>query len=260
MPEAFYALRDDLIVPSELTRGPWDPGSQHAGPPAALLARAVERLAEAERFQVGRITCEILRAVPIAPLRARAWISRPGRRVQQVSASLHDDQGEVMRATGWRIRVADVPLPGDLLEADPPPGPDRGEHRDFPPTGQEVGYHTAMEYRFVKGAFMEPGPATVWMRMRQPLVEGEQPTPLQRVLTAADSGNGVSATLDWRRYLFINVDLSVQLERMPEGVWVCLDSVTLPQPNGLGTADTLLSDERGRIGRALQTLLVSERG
>jgi hypothetical protein len=98
------------------------------------------------------------------------------------------------------------------------------------------------------------------MRMRQPLVEGEQPTPLQRVLTAADSGNGVSATLDWRRYLFINVDLSVQLERMPEGVWVCLDSVTLPQPNGLGTADTLLSDERGRIGRALQTLLVSERG
>ncbi len=97
------------------------------------------------------------------------------------------------------------------------------------------------------------------MRMRQPLVDGEQPSPLQRVLTAADSGNGVSVTLDWTRFLFINVDLSVYLERMPVGEWVCLDAVTRPQPNGIGVADTLLLDERGRIGRGLQSLLVGER-
>jgi hypothetical protein len=116
-----------------------------------------------------------------------------------------------------------------------------------------------MEYRFVSGSFLGPGPATVWMRMRRPLVAGEDPSPLQRVLVAADSGNGVSATLDWRRFLFINVDLSVHLERMPQGEWVCLDAVTHPQPSGVGSADTLLRDEHGRIGRALQTLLISER-
>lgn len=92
-----------------------------------------------------------------------------------------------------------------------------------------------MEYRFLEGAFREPGPAKVWMRMRCPLVAGEEPSPLSRVLVAADSGNGVSATLDWRRYLFINVDLSVHLERMPEGEWVCLDAVTLPEPTGSPT-------------------------
>ena len=97
------------------------------------------------------------------------------------------------------------------------------------------------------------------MRMRQPLVAGEEPSPLQRVLVVADVGNGVSAVLDWRRYLFINVDLTVHLERMPEGEWVCVDAVTLPQPNGVGTAESVLSDERGRIGRAIQTLLVAER-
>jgi hypothetical protein len=97
------------------------------------------------------------------------------------------------------------------------------------------------------------------MRMGVPLLPGEEPTPLQRVLVAADSGNGVSAALDWRRYLFINVDLSVHLHRMPEGEWVCLDAVTLPQPNGVGMADTALFDERGPIGRAAQTLLVDER-
>ena len=260
MPDAFYELSGGEVVPTELTRGPWDPDSQHAGPPAALLGREIEQLEGAADFQVARITCEILRAVPIAPLRVEARVTRPGRRVQQVAASLSTDDGEVMRATGWRIRTGDVSLPDGLAHGEPPPGPDHGEHRDFVPTGQEVGYHTAMEYRFLEGAFLEAGPAKVWMRMRYPLVPAEEPSPLQRVLTAADSGNGVSATLDWRRYLFINVDLSVHLERMPEGEWVCLDAVTLPEPNGVGTADTLLSDQRGRIGRALQTLLVSERG
>ncbi len=37
MPDAFYVPDGELLASTELTRGPWDPGSQHAGPPAALL-------------------------------------------------------------------------------------------------------------------------------------------------------------------------------------------------------------------------------
>ena len=70
--------------------------------------------------------------------------------------------------------------------------------------------------------------------MRHPLVAGEEPTPLQRVLIAADSGNGISSTLDFRRYLFINVDLTVHLHRLPAGEWVCLDAVTVPSPPASG--------------------------
>ena len=141
----------------------------------------------------------------------------------------------------------------------PAHGPADGKPRDFFPTGVDVGYHTAMEYRFVTGAFLELGPAVVWMRMRHPLVEGEEPSPLQRVLVAADSGNGVSAALDYRRFLFINTDLTVHLHRGPATEWVCLDAVTRPEPTGVGMSDTLLWDERGRIGRAAQTLLVRRR-
>jgi hypothetical protein len=259
MPGSFYEQQGDLIVPTELTRGPWDPDAQHAGPPAALLGREIERLPDSCDFQVGRITLEILRAVPIAPLRVEARVVRPGRRVQMVEGSLSDAEGEVMRASGWRIRTGSVALPVQDSAAEPPAGPAAGEPRDFVPTGHDAGYHTAMEYRFLRGAFLEPGPATVWMRMRQPLVDREDPSPLQRVLVAADSGNGVSAIFDWRSFYFINVDLSVHLERMPEGEWVCLDAVTYAEPNGVGGADTLLLDERGRIGRAMQTLLISER-
>jgi hypothetical protein len=259
VPDAFYETDGDSYVPSELTRGPWDPDSQHAGPPAALLGREIERLPDSSDFQVGRITLEILRAVPIVPLRVEARVVRPGRSVQMVEGSLSDAEGEVMRATGWRIRTRSVALPPQDGTAEPPTGPAAAESRDFVPTGHDAGYHTAMEYRFLRGAFLERGPATVWMRMRQPLVDREDPSPLQRVLVAADSGNGVSAILDWRSFYFINVDLSVHLERMPEGEWVCLDAVTHAEPNGVGSADTLLLDERGRIGRAMQTLLISER-
>jgi hypothetical protein len=97
------------------------------------------------------------------------------------------------------------------------------------------------------------------MRMRYPLVAGEEPSPLARVLVAADSGNGISGTLDYRRYLFVNTDLTVNLIRPPVGQWVRLEAVTHPQPHGVGLADTALHDERGRIGRSTQTLVVSER-
>jgi hypothetical protein len=261
VPEAFYAPDGDRYLATELTRGPWDPGAQHAGPPAALLGRELELLPEADRFQVGRVTCEILRSVPIGPVRVSARIVRPGRRVQLLEAELCDEAGEpLVRAAAWRIRTAPVEIPaGALPPEQPPAGHEHGSAAEFFPTGQEVGYHSAMEIRFLEGGFVEPGPALVWLRMRHLLVAGEEPSPLQRVLVTADVGNGVSASLDYRGYLFINVDLTVHLERMPVGEWVCVDAVTLPQPNGVGTAESVLSDGRGRIGRALQTLLVSER-
>jgi hypothetical protein len=271
--DAFFAPQGDRFVPSELTRGPWDPDSQHAGPPAALIGRAIE--AQDGGGQVGRITFEILRPVPIAPLAVSVEVVRPGRTVELLAATLSDSEGEVMRASAWRLSVQPVEIPDGLASVDgprlgdpspatlrpgqAPPGPGHGKEVGFVPTGQDVGYHTAMEYRFVRGAFVEPGPATAWMRMRYPLVPGEEPSPLQRVLIAADSGNGVSGTLDWSRFVFINVDLTVHLHRLPGGEWVCLDAITIPEPSGIGIADTGLFDERGAIGRAVQTLLVAER-
>lgn len=279
---AFYEpLGRGRFDSSELTRGPWDAESQHAGPPAALLARAIEDCpgigeSAADRL-VGRITFEILKPVPIAPLELAAEVVRPGRRVDMVEATLRSGEGEALvAARAWRVRAGEVALPKGLAGAEPDSparrqrGPSGGEGPPVPPgeiepgaaffpTGHEVGYHVGMEYRFAAGGFLEQGPAVCWMRMRGPLVAGEDPSPLQRVLVAADSGNGISSTLDFRRYLFINVDLTVHLHRMPVGEWVCLDSLTIPEPTGLGMSDTQLHDERGPIGRACQTLLVAER-
>ncbi len=267
VPESFYEPDGDHYVATQLTRGPWDPGAQHAGPPAALIGREIERLGggrmgggDGPPAQVARVTYEILRSVPIARLRVEAEVVRPGRRVELVEATLADEDGEpLVRARGWRLRTDRVNFEPPARSEDPPPGPDQARPERFPDVGFETGYHSVVEHRFARGSFAELGPATVWLRMGVPLLPGEDPSPLQRVLVAADSGNGVSVTLDWRRYLFINVDLTVHLHRMPAGEWVCLDAETFPEASGIGMADTQLLDERGQIGRAVQTLLVAER-
>jgi hypothetical protein len=257
---AFYEPDGAGFRATELTRGPWDPDAQHAGPPAALLGRALEELPEAGDFQFSRLTFEIMRSIPIAPVAVEARIVRPGRRVQMVEAELSVDGEVLMMVRGWRLRIAPVDLPGEAVAIPPGPAlPSEPGPANFFPTAQTVGYHTAMEIRFVSGAFTELGPAAAWLRMRDPLVEGEEPTPLQRLLIAADVGNGISGAVDFRRFVFVNVDLTVQIERLPEGEWICVDAVTLPRPSGNATAESVLSDERGRVGRAMQSLLVAER-
>ena len=69
----------------------------------------------------------------------------------------------------------------------------------------------------------------------------------------------MSAPLDYRRFTFINADLSVAVRRLPVGEWVGLDSVTDVEADGIGLSDTALHDEQGEVGRATQSLLVAPR-
>lgn len=260
MPDAFYEQTEQGFRATALTRGPWDPDSQHAGPPSALLGRALERLPEGEDFQLARLTFEILGPVPIGAVGIEARLARPGRRVQMVEAELAVAGRVQMRVRGWRLRRSELELPAAAIVEDPPPPPPEGAGGGgFFETGQEHGYHTGMEARFLEGGFRDAGPARVWLRMLYPLVAGERPTQLQRTLIAADIGNGISSSLPFKRWVFINVDLTVQIERLPVGEWICVDAVTRPHRNGIGSSDSVLLDAEGRIGRALQTLIFSER-
>ncbi|MGZ4189513.1 MAG: thioesterase family protein [Actinomycetota bacterium] len=255
--DAFYVAEGDAFIATEWTRGPWDPRAQHAGPPSALIGRAIERL-DPPGLQVARFTIEILKPVPIARLLVDVRPVRTGKRVQYVQATLTSDGVEIVRASAWRIRTAERPMPATPVE--PPPFDGPAASRDMSPSYVEgQGYFRAMEWRTARGAIEEPGPASVWMRMRIPLVAGEAIEPLSRVLAAADSGNGISSVVDFRTHLFINTELTVHLMRMPEGEWVCLDAVTRQDPSGVGHAQSVLWDERGRIGAGGQALLVAPR-
>lgn len=260
MPEALFLPDGDAFVPTELCRGPWSADAQHGGPPAALLARAAERFEDGADFHVARLTVELLRPVPLVPLTVAARLARPGHKVQLVEVSLRAAGTEVARAVALRIRRAALTLPPDVPRPAPPPGPERGVP-NLPPWAEGLprpAFHSeAVEHRFVAGSLARPGAATDWIRLRVPVVAGEPTSPLMRVAAAADFGNGISWVLSrLDGYRFINPDLTIYLQRMPAGEWVCLEATTAVEALGVGLAESRLWDESGPLGRSLQSLLL----
>ena len=256
--DAIYVPDGGAYVPTVLARGPWDPRAQHGGAPSALLARELER--ESGELGLVRLTLEFLKPVPLEPLAIRTRVARPGRRVQLTEATLEAGGTPVCRALGLALARPEGAAPEVPADAEPLPPPDGVEPSPSPPGEKPMFGGDGIELRFVRGSIGQSGPAAAWLRFKVPLVEGEEPTPVQRAAAAADFGNGVSASLDWNTHLFINADLTIYLARPPRGEWVGLDSRTVVETDGVGLAESVLHDADGAIGYAAQALLVSPRG
>lgn len=265
MSAIFHRVGENTYRPTELAVGPWDPGALHGGPPCALLAGALQQAVADADLGVGffpaRFTAELVRPVPLAELTISTTVRRPGRRICIADATLSGPDGKTaVSATlhAIRRRPFDHGHPTDLVT---PPGPAAGvglapETLDGPPAFHRSG----VEHRSVNGTSFEAnGPATDWIRLAVPFVEGRDTAPLERVVAAADFGNGVSKVFDMEKVLFVNPDLTVLLYRLPVGEWVCLDAVTRFGDEGVALAESLLFDEQGPIGRSAQTLLVEPR-
>ena len=259
---AYTALADGGFRASELTRGPWDDHHQHAGPPVALVCRAVEQVAREHGLtHIARLTANLLRPVPIGDLGVEVSADYVGRNAGHFSARLLADGKEVGRFTLLAQRASPVALPGDLAGhplPQAPRAPEDSQALQFPFAGRVIGYADLVQTRLAEGTFWA-GPCAVWFRMRHPLVEGEALSPYQRVAVAADSGNGISAVLDFEHYTFVNADLTINLLRPPAGEWICLQARTAWGPQGGGLAESALYDAQGLIGHATQSLAVRPR-
>jgi hypothetical protein len=239
------------------TAGPWSPDAQHGGPPSALAARELERHEPDENMRLARVAIDILRPVPVAELTARTRTLRPGKRVALLETILESGGQEVLHARGWRIaRLPDAPVVNK--DAAPPRLPASGSPASFP-GGHVDGYLSHVEWRLETGNFDVPGPCRAWGRPLIPLLPDEAIAPMSLTLLLADTGSGISRTLDPREFIFINVDLTVILQRDTVGGWLQLDAETSMGGAGTGLAETQLSDTSGIVGAAMQTLLVSPR-
>lgn len=255
MSAAFFLPDGDRFVATEHTRGPWSRDHQHGGPPAALMARVVE--ASAEGLTLTRLSVDFLRRVPIAPLTVATQTLRAGRRVRRVLVRLAAGNDVVAHAVALLVRPGKAETP-DVDPGEPLPAPEAAEPFALPFFRDPVHYGAAMESRIARGRFGS-GRVDAWMRQRVSLLPGESPSPMQRVLIAADSGSGFSVVVDPRRITFLNADLAVHVHRPLDGDWVGLEAVTIPDPLGFGLAETRLHDRRGPVGRALQSLVFEAR-
>lgn len=271
MSEAVYRIKAGRIFAGELARGPWDERAQHGGAPAALIVRALEQMATESGPALARVTFELLRPVPVGELSLGVEPIRVGRRTALHEATLRDAGGrEVLRARALRVQRSHADM--DIAATGPDACAAHAPAEQMPPPPEHaapsapllVGVrpmfaHDAIEIRFVQGSWESPGPATAWFRMRVPLVAGETPSPLQRLAAVADFPNGIASALDWKRYTFINPDLTLYIEREPLGEWICLRAHTRIPRQGVALAEAELLDHHGRVGRCFQSLLIAAR-
>jgi hypothetical protein len=204
-------------------------------------------------MQLVRLTVELLKPVPMIPLTVTADVTRPGKKVQLVDARVAVDGQVVALARGLRIRSEPVVVPA--LPSSPPGPPPRDDPAPSP-LAVRTPFAEAVDIRFVSGSWEEPGPVTVWTRLTVAVVEGEEPSPMQRAVAAADFGNGISRILDFDTHVFINPDLTVSLSRVPVGQWIGLDVVSRLSTFGYGQAESMIFDVEGPAGRAVQSLFI----
>jgi len=227
------------------------------------MCRAIENAALNEGLtHLSRLTANLLRPAPIRDLAIEVITNYVGRNSGHFSARLKVGDKEVAHVTALAQRENDVKLPDDL-PGHPLPGaprqPDDSPAAIFPFHGKQVGYADLVDLRIARGVFFK-GPCAIWFRLRHPLLGSEEPSAYQRVAVAADSSNGISAILDFSRYSFLSLDLTINLLRKPIGEWICVEARTILGPKGCGLAESMLYDLHGLIGRATQSLAIRERG
>ena len=261
----FRQIDVDLVTPTDLSRGPWDPRALHGGPVAALIADAIERMPDdGIDWFVSRLTVELERPVPVEPLAVDMTVTRPGRKVSILDATVTLAATGMVLARGraLRVRQADVPLAVEdpalavMLQREPaPPGPEQGADGQIARLDY-IGFHNgAVEHRFIDLPGQSAGGVFDWIRMIVPVFPGRPLTPLQRVAGAADFANGISHVLPFETHLFINADLTIHLYQPMQGEWLGMASKTHHGSRGIGMSDTALFDVNGRIGRSNQSLL-----
>ena len=247
--------------PSLHTWGPWG-AFQLGAPPAAILTHALQHCPGLpDGMRTTRVAVDLLGAVPYTEMRTRARITRPGRQILKVEAELlaEDRNGKwraVASASAWRMAVLET-TEVEKSFARPIPGPE--EAGDGGPLYEDwdCGYIDSIDILNMPDPDEPESRHRIhWVRTDKPIVAGIETDGVEYLMSMVDVANGVGASLDPRKWMFMNTDLVVHLHREPEGEWIGISAKASIGPDGIGMTAAYLSDVRGPVGRSMQTLLV----
>lgn len=256
--EWVFQFEGDRAVAGPFASGPWNPTMQHGGAPSSLIVRTAELVPSASPMRIARLTVDLMRPVPVAPLDVETSIVREGRKIQLIQVSLKAAGQEVVRASVLKIRA-------DGAQADEQHSPPvtlpgfEGDGVTDVAFGINNGFASGLTVRPVAGSMRDKGPASQWFRMNRPIIQGEATSPTMRAALTADFCNGVSNVVNFEDWTFLNADLTVSFAREPDGEWILLDAESWIGGDGAGLAMGRLADRRGWFGRAVQSIVLERR-
>jgi hypothetical protein len=251
-PDAFYVRAGERRFISTLhSQGAWQPGEQHLAPASGLVLAEIERRLPSDKL-VSRASFDVLGVIHSGEFTIDVEVVRPGKTIELVEASMrHGDQTSI-RARVWRLVTADT-TSVQGTEWTPLPPPDAMRSLAFSSVWAG-GFIDSLEVR--QDGDARPGRGRSWIRTRCPLVEGESDPPVAGFLKLIDTANGLVVRERPDGVFFANVDLTVHFVRRPEAGWVGFDTRVNFGPTGLGETFSVLSDNRGPVGTAAQSLTV----
>jgi hypothetical protein len=249
-PDAFYERRGgERFVSTLHSQGTWQPGEQHLAPASGLVLAEVERRRPSDKL-VSRASFDVLGVILSGEFTIDVEVVRPGRSIELVEARMRHGDLTSIHARIWRLAATDT-TQVQGTEWTPLPPPDAMGPLMLSPRWPG-GFAGSLEGRRAVDA--RPGRGLSWLRTRYPLVEGEIDPPVAGFLKLVDTANGLAARERPDKVFFANVDLTVHFFRTPEAGWVGFDTRATFGPTGLGETLSVLSDIRGPVGTAAQSL------
>lgn len=269
-PRPLFERSGDLWIPQEPCVGPWSSQALHGGPVAALCVSAAEEVVSGEDLVTTRMTLDLVRPVPLAPLAVDARLLKRGRRVHLIDVVIRHEGKDVAIARVQRTSTTPVNLP-DLTgtHAEPQPAPERPE--DFLPFDparsprEPAGFlRWATELRTTDPAGLYTrANKTAWLRVYAKLTSDRPLSVSAAVAAACDYTNALGAPAmpsQMSSILFPNADLTMHLVRNPVSKWVRMAPESAWCEHGIAHSRCLLWDEHGMLGISAVTLPLIEPG
>jgi Thioesterase-like superfamily len=251
--EAFFRADGERLIPAAFATSPWGK-VLHGRLIGGLTARAAEQArAGSPELACGRLTVDLFRSVPLAPISVTTTPVRQGRRIVVLEVTVTQDGTPVGQGRAVLLRRSEQPG-GTFRPAPAWTAPTPAELG--PPRATASGRWTAPWESWPVGGWHGGLSDGLWIRDIHPLVTGERLTPLVRVAMAGDLASPVS-NFSTSGLSFINADYTVYLGREPHGEYVGIQPFGHISEQGVAAGQCVIHDERGALGFVTTTAVAN---
>ena len=203
-----------------------------------------------EDLRIGRVGLDILGLIPLQPFSISTKVLRPGKTIELIEATMVANGRACIVARAWRMQISDTRAIAGTEDRDIK-RPE--ELADW--TGMKQwagGFIESMQFK--ADAERRAGKGVVWMNNDLEMVEGQTTSSFVHLLGMVDTANGIVPRAKPGEWAFPNLDLHIDLLRLPQGKWLGLDTCQQYGSDGSGLTSSVLHDELGVFGRSEQIL------
>jgi hypothetical protein len=221
-------------------------------PATGVICAEIEKYHPRSNLRIGRINLDIWGVIWFSPFTIKTRILRPGRTIELVESRMEAEGRTCIVATAWRMQISDTQEVSELENTCTVNPETMQEWSGMQKWGG--GFIESMTFKIDDQRREDQG--IIWMSNDLNMIEGKLTSSFVHLLGMVDTANGVATRIKPGEWIFPNVDLNINLLRLPQGRWLGLNAIQKHGNDGIGLTSSILHDELGIFGRSEQTLTV----